>query len=93
MINYVKPLADRVTILLAENVKKENVTFEITSLDNANCQFGHVAGVGIGTPSVTMEVKDGDFVAVAKGAGLALHKDNVDVLIVKHSDIICILNE
>ena len=94
----IKPLGDRVVV---EPLEEDEVTFASGKLvlpDTAKekPQQGKVLAVGPGRldedgKRIPMEVKVGDTVVYAKYAGTPFKKDSKDILFLKESDILAIL--
>jgi chaperonin GroES len=94
----IKPLGDRVVV---EPLEEDEVTFASGKLvlpDTAKekPQQGKVLAVGPGrldedSKRIPMEVKVGDTVVYAKYAGTPFKKDSKDILFLKESDILAIL--
>jgi chaperonin GroES len=92
----IQPLGDRVVI---EAIAKEETTaFGIVLPDTAKekPQEGKVVAIGSGALKdgvrVPLEVKVGDVVLFAKYAGIEVKHDGRELLIMRESDILAVLN-
>ena len=86
-----KPLFDRVVI---RNVETEEVTkggILLTSAAKEKPQMAEVIAVGPGAKDVEMVVKVGDRVVYTKYAGTEVKVDGQEVIVIKQSDILAIV--
>ena len=86
-----KPLFDRVVI---RNIETEEVTkggILLTSAAKEKPQMAEVLAVGPGAKDVEMVVKVGDRVVYQKYAGSEVKLDGQEVIIVKQSDILAVV--
>jgi chaperonin GroES len=86
-----KPLFDRVVI---RNVETEEVTkggILLTNASKEKPQMAEVLAVGPGAKDVEMVVKVGDRVVYQKYAGTEVKIDGQEVILVKQSDILAIV--
>ena len=86
-----KPLFDRVVI---RNVETEEVTkggILLTSASKEKPQMAEVLAVGPGAKDVEMVVKVGDKVVYSKYAGTEVKLDGQEVIVIKQSDILAIV--
>ncbi len=86
-----KPLFDRVVI---RNVETEEVTkggILLTNASKEKSQMAEVLAVGPGAKDVEMVVKVGDRVVYQKYAGTEVKIDGQEVILVKQSDILAIV--
>ncbi len=97
MPSKLKPLADRVVIKPSsrEETTKSGIVLPDTAKEKP--QEGTVLAVGIGRlldngERLKMEVKQGDTVVYSKYAGTEVKMDDEDVLVVRESDVLAILN-
>ena len=89
----VKPLADRVLI---QPTPAEEVTMSgIIIPDSAKEKplKGTILAVGPGTKEEKMELKEGDTVLYGKYAGTEIEIDGENVLIMRQSDVLAILEK
>ena len=86
-----KPLFDRVVI---RNIETEEVTkggILLTSAAKEKPQMAEVLAVGPGDKETAMVVKVGDKVVYSKYAGTEVKIDGEEVIIVKQSDILAVV--
>ena len=86
-----KPLFDRVVI---RNVETEEVTkggILLTSGSKEKPQMAEVLAVGPGAKDVEMVVKVGDKVVYQKYAGTEVKVDGQEVIVIKQSDLLAIV--
>jgi Co-chaperonin GroES (HSP10) len=86
-----KPLFDRVVI---RNIETEEVTkggILLTSAAKEKPQMAEVVAVGPGNKGVDMVVKVGDKVVYTKYAGTEVKIDGQEVIVIKQSDILAIV--
>lgn len=86
-----KPLFDRVVI---RNVETEEITkggILLTSASKEKPQMAEVLAVGPGAKDVEMVVKVGDKVVYSKYAGTEVKLDGQEVIVIKQSDILAIV--
>ena len=85
------PLADRVVLkqLVAETTTKSGIV--LTSSAQEKPQEAEVIAVGPGTEEVKMEVAVGQKVIYSKYAGTIVKDGEEEYIIVKHSDILAIV--
>ena len=88
----VKPLSDRV--LVKPNPAEEKTAGGLFIPDTAKEKplMGKVVAAGPGTADIKMEVKVGDTVMYGKSAGTALHYEGEDYRVMKHADIIAVID-
>ena len=86
-----KLLHDNVLILpfKAEEVTKGGIIIPSTAKEKPT--KGTVISVGTGTKDEEMIVKEGDVVLYSKYSGRELTSENVDYILVRQSDILCII--
>lgn len=90
-----KPLADRVIIKMkeSEETTKSGIILAGTSAEKS--QIAEVLEVGEGTDfegkQVKMYVKKGDKVVVNKYAGTEIKYEGADLIIIKQSDILAVI--
>ena len=97
MAERLKPLADRVVVKPSarEEVTKSGIVLPDTVKEKP--QEGTILAVGTGRllengTRLPMEVKEGDTVIYAKYAGTEVKMDDEDVLILRESDVLAVLN-
>ena len=86
-----KPLFDRVVI---RNIETEEVTkggILLTSASKEKPQMAEVLSVGPGAKDVEMVVKVGDKVVYSKYAGTEVKLDGHEVIVIKQSDILAVV--
>jgi len=86
-----KPLFDRVVI---RNIETEEVTkggILLTSASKEKPQMAEVLSVGPGAKDVEMVVKVGDKVVYSKYAGTEVKLDGQEVIVIKQSDILAVV--
>lgn len=86
-----KPLADRVVLKQLEAETKTQSGIILTSSAQEKPQEAEVVAVGPGTSEVSMEVKVGQKVIYAKYAGTNVKMNDEEYIIVKHNDILAIV--
>lgn len=87
----VKPLADRVLIEPAAAEEKTAGGIIIPDTAKEKPMRGTVIAAGTGKKDEPMTVKVGDTVLYGKYAGTELNVDGKDLLIMRESDIFCII--
>ena len=92
----IKPLGDRVVILVAEVDTKTKSGIVIPDTSKEKPQKGKVMAVGAGKlldngERAKMEVKEGDNVIFNKYSGTEVKVDDVEYLVIRESDILAIL--
>ena len=89
----IKPLADRV--LIKPTPAEEKTLSGIIIPDSAKEKplRGTVLAVGNGTKDEEMIVKENDIVMFGKYAGTEIEIDGEKLLIMRHSDILAVVNE
>ncbi|MDR1174371.1 MAG: co-chaperone GroES [Treponema sp.] len=87
----VKPLADRVLVKLEKNEAKTAGGIIIPDTAQEKTQQGTIAEVGPGTEKDPITVKPGQKVMYDKYAGAQIKIDGADFLVIKMSDIICVI--
>jgi len=97
MADRLKPLADRVVVKPSarEEVTKSGIVLPDTAREKP--QEGTILAVGTGRllengTRLPMELKEGDTVIYAKYAGTEVKMDDEDVLILRESDVLAVLN-
>ena len=85
------PLADHVLLKAYEPVETTQSGFILSSASKEKSSLSEVVAVGPGTEEVTMAVKPGDYVVVAKFAGTEVKVDGTEYTIVKQDDILAIV--
>jgi chaperonin GroES len=97
MAASIKPLADRVVVKPQEAEEKTAGGLFIPDTAKEKPQRGTVVAVGPGKVEngthVEMTVKEGDTVLYGKYAGTEITLGNDDVLIMRESDILGVVNE
>lgn len=90
-----KPLGDRLVVKPSEQDEQTTSGIFLPETAKEKPQQGTVAAVGPGALAdgerVAMEVKVGDTVLYAKYAGTSIKVDGDDVLILKESDVLAIV--
>lgn len=84
-------LHDNVLILPFEAEEKTKGGIIIPSTAKEKPTKGKVISVGTGTKDEVMVVKDGDVVLYGKYSGREISHENVDYILLKQSDIYCIV--
>ncbi|MCG0274951.1 MAG: co-chaperone GroES [Thermosediminibacteraceae bacterium] len=91
----IKPLGDRVVIKVLEKEEKTKGGIVLPDTAKEKPQKGEVIAVGTGEiidgKKVPLEVKVGDKVIFSKYAGTEVKIDDEEYLILRHSDILAIL--
>ena len=92
----IKPLGDRVVILVAEVDTKTKSGIVIPDTSKEKPQKGKVMAVGAGKlldngERAKMEVIEGDNVIFNKYSGTEVKVDDVEYLVIRESDILAIL--
>ena len=91
----IKPLADRVVIKMTEAEETTKSGIILTSTAKEKPQIADVIAVGPGGnvegKEITMNVKVGDKVIVTKYAGTEVKYEGEELVIVKQSDILAIV--
>ena len=87
-----KPLADRVIVEPTAAETKTNSGIIIPDTAKEKPQRGKIVAVGKGTKETPMTVKIGDEVLYGKYSGTDLKFEGEDLLIMKESDILAIIN-
>ena len=97
MVSRLNPLADRVVVKPSarEDVTKSGIVLPDTAREKP--QEGTVVAIGVGRLSgdgkrQPMEVREGDTVIYAKYAGSELKTEDEEVLILRESDILAVVN-
>ena len=93
----IKPLADRVVVKLVEAEEKTKTGIFLTASAQEKPQVAEIVAVGPGARDdngklIPMEVKVGDKVITGKYSGTEVKMDGVEYTIVKHSDILAIVD-
>lgn len=88
----IKPLADRVVVKPHEAEQKTQGGIIIPDTAKEKPLRGVVMAVGKGTEESPMELKEGDQVLYGKYAGTEIEIDNEQVIIMRQSDILAVLN-
>ncbi|WP_449018041.1 co-chaperone GroES [Prevotella sp.] len=86
----IKPLADRVLVLLAQAEEKVGGII-IPDTAKEKPQRGKVVAVGNGTKDEEMILKVGDEVLYGKYAGTELENDGEKYLIMRQSDVLAVV--
>lgn len=86
-----RPLGDRVVIkqLEAEETTKSGIV--LPGMAKEKPQQAVVVAVGPGTEEVKMELKSGDKVIFSKYAGTEVKVDGEDLIVIKQSDILAVV--
>lgn len=87
-----KPIADRVLVKAAAAEEKTKSGIIIPDTAKEKPQRGKVIAVGTGKPDEPMTVKAGDEVLYGKYSGTEINVDGQEFLIMRESDLFCILN-
>lgn len=91
------PLADRVLLKSIEAVETTKSGIILSTATKEKSAFSEVVAVGPGGMvdgvEVTMSVKPGQKVIIAKYTGTEVKIDDVDYTLVKQSDILAIVND
>lgn len=92
----IKPLADRVVVAPLEGQEEKVGSLYIPDTAKEKPQEGKIVAVGPGKVEngqlVALTVKVGDRVLYGKYAGTEIKKDGKDMLIVRESDVLAILD-
>ena len=92
-----KPLADRVVLKMADAEEKTKGGIILTGNAKEKPQIAEVVEVGPGGmvdgKEVKMTVKKGDKVVTNKYSGTEIKIDDVELIIVKQSDILAVVSE
>lgn len=90
-----KPLADRVVIKMMESEETTKSGIILAGSSKEKPQFAEILEVGPGGEvdgkEVKMQVKKGDKVVVNKYAGTEIKYEGEDLIIIKQSDILAIV--
>ena len=86
-----KPLFDKVVIKAIESEEKTASGIVLPGSAQEKPQFAEVIAVGPGTDDTKMVVKVGDKVVYSKYAGSEFKLDNKDVVIIRQTDILAIV--
>jgi chaperonin GroES len=91
----IKPLGDRVVIKMIEMEETTKSGIVLPGTAKEKPQVAEIVAVGPGGlvdgKEVTMHVKVGDRVLISKYAGTEVKVDNIDLTILKQSDILAIV--
>lgn len=91
----IKPLLDRVLIQMLENEETTKSGIVLASASKEKSQYAKVIAVGPGGvvdgKDITMQVKTGDKVVVAKYSGTEIKFEGTEYVIVRQSDILAIV--
>ena len=91
----VKPLGDRVVIKNAESEETTKSGIILTGTAKEKPQMAHVIAVGPGGnvdgKEITMHVKEGQKVIYSKYAGTEVKLDGEELIIVRQSDILAVV--
>lgn len=92
-----KPLADRVVIRLVEREEKTASGIVLPDTAKEKPQEGEIVAVGEGRyedgKRIALDVKVGDRVIYSKYAGTEVKVDNEELLILRESDILAIVEK
>jgi chaperonin GroES len=86
-----KPLFDRVVIKAIETEERTASGIVLPGSAQEKPQFAEVIAVGPGTEDTKMVVKVGDKVVYSKYAGSEIKIDNKEVVIIRQTDILAIV--
>ena len=86
-----KPLFDRVVIKAIETEERTASGIVLPGSAQEKPQFAEVIAVGPGTDDTKMVVKVGDKVVYSKYAGSEIKIDNKEVVIIRQTDILAIV--
>jgi len=86
-----KPLFDKVVIKAIESEEKTASGIVLPGSAQEKPQLAEVIAVGPGTDDTKMVVKVGDKVVYSKYAGSEFKLDNKDVVIIRQTDILAIV--
>lgn len=86
-----KPLFDRVVIKAIETEERTASGIVLPGSAQEKPQFAEVIAVGPGTEDTKMVVKVGDKVVYSKYAGSEIKLDNKEVVIIRQTDILAIV--
>lgn len=93
----IKPLSDRVVVKTEEAEEKTSSGLYIPDTAKEKPQRGHVVSVGPGRvengTKIEMSVKEGDTVLYGKYAGTEITLNGEDLLIMRESDILGIVED
>ena len=87
----IKPLADRVLVKPAAAEEKTASGIVLPGSAQEKPQLAEVIAVGPGTEDAEMVVKVGDKVVYSKYAGSEFKLDNKEVIIIRQTDILAIV--
>lgn len=90
-----KPLADRIIVKMLEKEETTKSGIILTSKTEEKSQIAQVLKVGPGSEidgkKIEIEVKEGDKVVLNQYAGTTIKYEGEDLIIVKYSDILAIV--
>jgi chaperonin GroES len=93
----VKPLFDKVVVEAVEKEEKTKSGFFLPSASQEKQQMAKIVAVGPGGiidgKEVVMQVKEGDTVLYAKYSGSEFKVDGRDLVIIRQSDILAIVED
>lgn len=93
----VKPLFDKVVVEAVEKEEKTKSGFFLPSASQEKQQMARIVAVGPGGiidgKEVVMQVKEGDTVLYAKYSGSEFKVDGKDLVIIRQSDILAIVED
>lgn len=93
----VKPLFDKVVVEAVEKEEKTKSGFFLPSASQEKQQMARIVAVGPGGivdgKEIVMQVKEGDLVLYAKYSGSEFKVDGKDLVIIRQSDILAIVED
>ncbi len=93
----VKPLFDKVVVEAVEKEEKTKSGFFLPSASQEKQQMAKIVAVGPGGiidgKEIVMQVKEGDVVLYAKYSGSEFKVDGKDLVIIRQSDILAIVED
>ena len=93
----VKPLFDKVVVEAVEKEEKTKSGFFLPSASQEKQQMAKIVAVGPGGivdgKEIVMQVKEGDLVLYAKYSGSEFKVDGKDLVIIRQSDILAIVED
>ncbi len=91
----VKPLFDKVVVEIVETEEKTKSGFILPSASQEKQQMAKIVAVGPGGiidgKEIVMQVKEGDVVLYSKYAGSEFKVDGKELIIIRQSDILAIV--
>lgn len=85
------PQQDRILVLPKEVEERTAAGIIIPKTAQEQSQIGKILLVGPGTKEEPMYLQEGQFVLFGKFAGVPVEHDDMDCLVMKQSDVLCIV--